>query len=504
MKERKIILSIENMSKSFGPTTALKNVSVEFARGQVVGLIGENGSGKSTLCNIISGQLQADEGEMYYEDKLFRPTSNIDARDAGVAMIVQEMGTIDGLSVSENVFLGKESHFKVAGFINKTKMNQAAQDIFNKIGYLSIVPSMSINKLSFENRKIVEIVRSLYFEPEILIVDETTTSLSHDGRELLYKIIKNMKEQGKCVIFISHDLDEIVSVCDVVTILRDGVHIDTLNDVKNVDQEHLKNLMVGREVSKDYYRSDYESTSNGQLALKCENVSSDFVSKINLHVDKGEILGIVGLAESGMHQLGQILFGLKKPFLGSVSVINQDGTASIVSDTEHAIKNKIGYVSKNRDKEALMLLSSIKDNIVLPSLDLIRKGPYISPKSEKNMATTFAEQMEVKMRDIEQYVIHLSGGNKQKVVLAKWLANGSDILILDCPTRGIDIGVKSNIYEMMKQWKKEGKAIIMISEELPEAIGMSDRILVFKDGAITKEFERSESLTEQEIIQYMI
>lgn len=502
MNDDNIVLQLKNISKNFGPTKALAQVSLNFYKGEIRGLIGENGSGKSTLCNVISGQLKQDKGEMVLKKESYSPENNVAARDRGISMIVQEMGTIDGLTVSENIFLGKEDSFKKNGLISRKLMNTEASKFLSDLN-INIDPSVLVDELEFEERKLLEIARAMYFRPEILIVDETTTALSQDGRELLYDIIDNMKENNKTVIFISHDLDEVISKCDAISILRDGLFIDSLL-IKNTDQNEIRSLMVGREIKGDYYRNDITPSSSGNIALECNNLYTKQLKNISLDVKWGEILGIAGLTDSGMREVGRIIFGLTKPDSGSVSICHAEKNKVAINNTKQAIEAKIGYVSKNRDKEALMLLSSIKENIVLPSLDLIKNGPFISPKKENKMAKQNSEKMEVIMRDIDQYAIHLSGGNKQKVVLAKWLANGSEILILDCPTRGIDVGVKSSIYQMMQEWKKEGKAIVMISEELPEVIGMSDRVLVFKNGEISKEFERSPEMTEQELIKYMI
>ena len=382
-------------------------------------------------------------------------------------------------------------------------MNEAGEKILRELGIDDIKATMLIEELNFEQRKLIEIVRAIYSNPDILIVDETSTALSQKGRKLLYDIIDNLKENNKTVIFISHDLDEVFQVCDTVSILRDGIHIKTTS-IKEITEDQMRRLMVGRDIEGGYYRSSFEPSNLGILALECNNLYTRHLKNIDLQLKWGEVLGIAGLTDSGMRELGQAIFGLINIVHGSVSVFNKLGeNKRVIRNTQQAIDNKIGYVSKNRDKEALMLLSSIKENIVLPSLDFLKTGIYVSPKKERKMADKYSKQMEVVMQNTDQLAIHLSGGNKQKVVLAKWLANKSEILVLDCPT-GIDVGVKSSIYSMISEWKKEGKAIIMISEELPEIIGMSDRVLVFKNGEINKEFIRSTEMTEHALIQYMI
>ena len=500
---KEVILSVKGITKSFASTKALVDVTIDFHAGEVRGLIGENGSGKSTLSNVISGQLQPDAGSMLLHGQEYKPANNVEARDHKICMIVQEMGTIEGMTVAANVFLGKEDMFQNRlRMTDVGKMNREAARMLEEVGVSSLSPTQLVNRLSFEDRKIIEIARAMYLEPEILVVDETTTALSQKGRDILYAIIKKMRAENKTIIFISHDLEEVMTICDSISVMRDGHYVDTLQ-VKDCTESQVRQLMVGREIGEHYYREDFDHSCSDEVAISCTNINAGILKNISLEVHKGEILGLAGLTDCGIHDLGKVLFGLVPLETGKVDVRSQGKTYEIRSPAS-AIKAKVGYVSKNRDQEALMLLSSIKDNITLPSLGMLQKGFLIFPASEKKMADEVSSYMQVKMRDIDQYVMYLSGGNKQKVVLAKWIANGSEILILDCPTRGIDVGVKAAIYRMMEQWKAEGKAILMISEELPEVIGMSDRILVIKDGEITKEFLRSPEVTESTVIEYMI
>lgn len=497
------VLSVKGITKLFASTRALVDVTLDFKAGEVRGLIGENGSGKSTLSNVISGQLHPDDGTMELHGKPYKPANNVDAKNHKICMIVQEMGTIDGMTVAANIFLGKEDIFQnKAGLLDTKRMNSEAARILKEIGVDYIKPEALVNKMPFEDRKIVEMARAMYLEPEILIVDETTTALSQKGRDILYDIMAKMKEQNKTVIFISHDLDEVMSKCDSISVMRDGSYVDTLQ-VKDCTPSQIRQLMVGREIGDEYYRADYNHEYSDEVVLECENINAGILKDISLQLHKGEILGLAGLTDCGIHELGKVLFGLITPATGSVHV-HRDGRTTEIKKPITAIHNKVGYVSKNRDQEALMLLSSIQDNISLPSLDMLKKGFIIFPKSEKELALKGADQMQIKMRGIDQTVMYLSGGNKQKVVLAKWIGNGSEILILDCPTRGIDVGVKAAIYRLMEKLKAEGKSILMISEELPEVIGMSDRILVLKDGEIQKEFMRGPEVTESVIIEYMI
>ena len=438
---------------------------------------------------------------MILDGKVYKPTSIMDGEKHGICMIVQEMGTIGGITVAANVFAGKEELFSRLGIVNRKAMNRAAQEALDKIGASYIKAENKIDEESFENRKIVEIARAMFNDVKVLIIDETTTALSQKGRELIYQIMDRLKDENKVVIFISHDLDELTEHCNTVTVLRDGVYIKTLHG-EEIQPDVMRQLMIGREVQDNYYRDDYDDYRGGEDVITVENVCTEGgLKNVSFALKKGEILGIGGLTDSGMHDLGRTVFGLEKCEKGSVYL---SSSSEKIQSPQKAIRHKIGYVSKNRDKESILNQSNIMDNICLPSYDKIKQGIYIAPKAEKNLAEQESNVLKIKMSSLKQLCGQLSGGNKQKVALAKWLGNDSDILILDCPTRGIDVGVKAAIYKLMDDYRKEGKSILMISEELPELIGMSDRILILKDGMISKEFDRSRDLTESEAIKYMI
>jgi len=495
------ILTVKGMNKSFGPTRALSNVDFELKRGEVHGLIGENGSGKSTLTSIIAGIQPADSGEMRYKGNLYDPGSVVKAMGEGIAMIVQEMGTAGSISVAENLFMGNLSGFSKASFVNKKAMMETAGKALEAVGIRDIKAQMMTGSLDPESRKKVEIAKAMMIDPEVLIVDETTTALSQDGREILYSCIDKMRSENKAVIMISHDLDEIMEICSVVTVLRDGNIIGTLQK-EEFDTEKIKTMMVGREIRGDLYRSDFDRRVSDEVVLSARDISGAWqISDVSLELHRGEILGIGGIASGGIHELGRLLFGIDKTALGTV--VLGDGTK--VSNPRVAVKHKMGYVSKNRDEESLMLDTTIKNNLVLPALSRIAKGGiFIYGGSEKEIASKIIEEMSVKCQSQDAPIRSLSGGNKQKVSFGKWLGCGTEILILDCPTRGIDIGVKQAMYQMIYQLKKEGISFILISEELQELIGMSDRILILKDGRITGEYERSPELNEHDLVKVMV
>lgn len=498
---RQSVIKVEGISKSFGITKALQNVCMEIYPGEIRGLIGENGSGKSTLSAIISGNLKPDSGEMRLFGEKYVPNNSFEGSEKGIAIIVQEQGTIATISAAANIFAGREKQFCKMGLLNSAKLTEEAQKLLEGIGVNDIDAKSKIAALSFEDRKLVEMARAFYKMPELFIVDETTTALPQKGRKLLYELIKKVKQAGKSVLFISHDIEEIIEVCDTVTILRDGVITAELTEEDMIPHK-MKSLMVGREIIDDFYReNDDPAPTSEETLLSVRNINWGILKDISFELKHGEILGIAGLSECGMHELGKIMFGLIKPENGEVVIKNK---VKITSPTL-AIKNRVGFVSKNRDHESVLISMNIRDNIVISSLNNLKKaGFFITPGSEKKLAKQWCGELNVKMRGISQSCSELSGGNKQKVVLAKWLANDSDLLILDCPTRGIDVGVKEAIYRIMEHLKAQGKSMIVISEELPEIIGMCDRIIVLKDGDITNTFTRSPQLAESEIINYMI
>ena len=390
-------------------------------------------------------------------------------------------------------------------FVNGKKLRKHAGYALSKIGVNDIRPEVITAAYDMQQRKLIEIAKCLNKNPEIFIVDETTTALSETGRNLLYKKMEELKNEGRSVLFISHDLDELMEKCDTLTVLRDGNIVANLDKSKGeFDAEMIKKYMIGRELKGDYYRSDYDGSYSDQVVLKMvDGIEGNQLRHVNLELHKGEILGIGGLSECGMHTLGKALFGNVK--IEGGYVCTGENLDELVRSEDFAMSRKIGYLSKNRDVEALALKTSIFNNIAIASINNIAKFNFLVTKgSEKKLVDRQVRELQIKCNSAEQLVNTLSGGNKQKVSFAKWIANNSEILILDCPTRGVDIGVKQFIYQLLYKMKLEGKSIIMISEELPELIGMSDRILIMKDGKVTKEFTRDKDLTQEQIIEYMI
>ncbi|WNS46677.1 sugar ABC transporter ATP-binding protein [Paenibacillus sp. MMS20-IR301] len=506
--DKQVFLETRQLSKRFNDITAVHQVSLNIRLGEIRGLIGENGSGKSTISAMISGMLMPSGGEMLIDGVAYRPKSMLDAREHNISMIVQETGTIPELSVAENMFLGEEKRFAKRGMIDHRRMNQEAEQALAAIGLQEIDVTRPMHTLGFEQRKLTEIARALYYDPSLFIVDETTTALSHEGRMLIHQIMRRLRDSNKAVLFISHDLPELMEVCDVLTVMRDGSLITAI-DKPEFDEEHIKQSMVGRIIEGNYYRTDHDGSHGAQAVISVRNASTSILKEIELELHEGEILGIGGLSGSGMHELGQLMYGGLKPESGQVMVYNrpEDGSLPvprILNSIKTAMDSGIGYVSKDRDKETLIMEASIKDNLVLSALDQLARFGLIMPGAEKRFAGKQMAELQIKASSMNQSVGELSGGNKQKVSFGKWIGNHSRILILDSPTRGVDVGVKTTMYQLLYALKLEGYSILMISEELPELIGMSDRILMMRDGRIRKEFSRMDNPTEAMLIGHMI
>ena len=498
--DKKTMLVAEHIDKRFGMTHAVNDVSINIAAGEVRALIGENGSGKSTFCQMLCGIYTIGGGTFTLDGQQLHIRNQVEANDAGIAIIVQEMGTLSGLTVAENIFLGHEAPFMHMGIKDTRAMNKAAQKLLDDYGFGRIKAGTMIDRYNFEDRKLVEIVKATYFKPKILVIDETTTALSQNGRLELYKIMDQVRADGRSVIFISHDLGEVLTRSDSISILRDGEYIDTVNSA-DVTEDDLKRLMVGREIGSAYYRADYGTPVSNEVVLSVKGVSvPGEIEDISFELHKGEILGFGGLSECGMHEVGKAIFGASWNRRGSVTLA--DGTA--INDIPTAIRHSVAYTSKDRDNESIILNESIRNNVVLPSLDDLANHGILSGRKLTEFAKEHATNMQTKMQGVQQFVSDLSGGNKQKVVLARWIGKGSDILVLDSPTRGIDVKVKQAIYALMADMKQKGKSIIMISEEIPELLGMSDRIFVMKDGRINGEFMRDPALSEEDLIAKMV
>jgi ribose transport system ATP-binding protein len=502
MSSNENILEINGLYKSFGSTRANRNISFTLKRGEIKGLIGENGSGKSTLLSQIAGLYGYDAGEMLLNGKPYAPASPLDANSAKIAMVTQELGVVDKLPVGINIFLGRLGQFTRNGVVNIKQLNKAAARIFEVWDLPPVPLTAMMSGMMIEQRKIVELARAMSVEPEILLLDEITQSLSLNNRNNLYAMINKLKAMGKSVIVITHDIEEMLAISDSITVLRDG---EVVGDVKTSETtaDQIRYMMVGRNISGDYYRADHKPDYSDEVILTVENVSvAGEIENISFDLHKGEILGFCGLSDSGIHAVGRVVYGLTKKTHGSVRL---GAGGEEVKSAPDAMRRNMAYVPKDRDNEALMIHASIHDNCTLPSLNELEGAVgYLSPAKLKKLSCETVAKMTVKCTGINQATDALSGGNKQKVNLGRWLAKDLKVLVLDCPTRGVDVGVKGYIYGLMKQAKTDGIAIILISDELTEVLGMADRLIVLKGGCMIKTIRRDEEFTERSVIEVMI
>ncbi len=493
------IIRVENIYKNFGVTVALNQVSFEVMPGEIRGLIGENGSGKSTVASIIAGMQPATSGTMYFNGNPWKPATVLQAQNAGIAMIIQEAGTVPNISVAENLFLGHEDQFAKGPLVNRAAMNRAAIELLEELE-IDIDPSVRTGSLDMGRRKLIEIAKAMYWKPKLFIIDETSTALSQSGREILYKMMHKLRDSGASVLFISHELDELIEHCDSLTIFRDGLVVGKL-EREEFEASRIKQMMIGRTIEGNYYRADMDGYSDEVvLRADCITTLKDILC-FSLELHRGEILGIGGLSHCGMHTLGKALFGAEPVLDGKVIAPEYN---RVINKPKTAIDCRIGYLSKDRDTESLSLAASVYDNIATTGyIKNTWMKVFVSGKKEKKYVDEQIKALSLKCASPYHSADTLSGGNKQKVAFGKWLACDSNILILDCPTRGIDIGVRASVYQLIYEMKKAGKSIILISEELPELIGMSDRILIMRNGEISCEMHRYENPTESTLIDYM-
>jgi ribose transport system ATP-binding protein len=499
---REVVLEIKNLNKFFGPTHANINISLTLKKGEVKGIIGENGSGKSTLISQIAGMLPRDSGQMLLHGREYNPKSPLDANEKKIAMVVQELGVIGNLPLGVNVYLGRMRQFSKGGIIQIEKLYKAVNEQFDKWGIPRIPPNQLSAGLSIETRKMIELIRALSVDPEILILDEITQSLSLNNRNKLYEIIKKFKETGRSLIVITHDVEELIAISDSITVLRDG---EVVGEVISCESKpaHVKSMMVGREIRGAYYRDDKEVICDNEVVISVNGISVDGeLENISFDVHRGEILGFCGLSDSGIHSIGRAVYGLSKIKKGSVYLKTRNRS---IKNPTTALKNGMAYVPKDRDNDALMIHTGILENLCLPSLHELQSTlGYISPGKQKKMAAEMCTKLSVKCTNVFQTMDRLSGGNKQKVNLGRWIGKDLEVLILDCSTRGVDVGVKAYIYSIMKELKKKGLTMILISDELTELLGMADRLCIMKGGKITGVIRRDEDFTEQSVIEVMI
>ena len=489
------LLSVDGISKSFPGVRALDNVSLELKEGEVLALVGENGAGKSTLIKILGGAHEADAGSISINNVPVTIQSPVESQALGISIIYQEFNLIPDLSVRENIFLGRE---KMNGiFIDEDSEMDGAQQLFERLG-LPLDPEKRCGDLSIAEQQLVEIAKALSIEAKVLVMDEPSATLTQQEVDRLFEIIKDLTKQGIGIIYISHRLEEVFEIGDRVMVLRDGQNVST-KQVTEVDRHGLIESMVGRSLESEF---PARQSQLGEECLRVEGLSrGSIVQDVSFHLRKGEILGFAGLVGAGRTETMRLIFGADEKDAGKVIL---HGEAVDIQSPREAIAKGICLLTEDRKNQGLVLIHSVVENFGLPNLKAYSGKVFLNEETEQKQFETFREEIQIKVSDPNQDAGHLSGGNQQKIVLAKWLERNADILIFDEPTRGIDVGAKYEIYQLMNRLATAGKAIIMVSSELPEILGMSDRVMVMRNGRIQGEITDVGESSQEEIMKFAI
>ncbi|WP_022867260.1 sugar ABC transporter ATP-binding protein [Schaalia vaccimaxillae] len=482
------VVSLQHAVKKFGNFVAMANGCIELYAGEIHALAGENGAGKSTLVKVLAGIHQPNAGEFLVDGQPAVFKTPAESKAAGISVIYQEPTLFPDLSVAENIFIGRQPA-KALGMIDHAKMRADAQDLFDRLE-VDIDPAMSAEGLSIADQQILEIAKAISLDAKVLIMDEPTAALSGHEVERLFTIARSLRDRGAALMFISHRMDEIFGLCDRVTIMRDGNYVST-RMLSETDEPQLVRDMVGRSVEQLFPKLEAEI---GDVVLKVDGLTRTGVFEdVSFEVRSGEIVGLAGLVGAGRSEVARAIMGIDKADSGTVEAF---GKKLRNADTVGAIKAGLGFVPEDRRKQGLVMNLSVLRNTTLTLRDKLAKAGLINDATEAQTAEEWSKKLEVKTSSQYNPVSSLSGGNQQKVVLAKWLATDPRILIVDEPTRGIDVGTKSEVHRLLSTLAQSGVAIIMISSELPEVLGMSDRVLVMCEGRITGEFSREEANSE--------
>lgn len=488
-----VFLTVENISKSFGVVKALKTVDLNFCKGEVLALVGENGAGKSTLMRIIEGVFASDTGRIMVEGETVTFSGPRDAHDYGIRVIHQEPEIVPHMTVGENIFIGQMP--RIAGILlDRRQLYTQTAKLLAEFGMAQeLAPDQLCEGLGPAQRQMIEIMRAVHAGGKLIAFDEPTSSLTDEEARRLFAIIRRLREHGSAVVYISHRLNEIIELADRVAVLRDGTLIEVL-PAKGITEEIITRKMVGRDLAEMF---PARAGRQEKVVLSVENMTTDHVRDISFQVHAGEVLGIGGLMGAGRSEIAKGVFGFHKRHKGRVVL---DGAELPSGDTAAAILAGMGFAPEDRKEEALLLAQSILDNAVLCVPDLVTQAGFYSKKKANGLISGIAQSLSVKAPSLDTPVGRLSGGNQQKVVLARWLARQPKVLILDEPTRGIDVGAKSEIYALIRNLTRSGLGVIVISSEMPELIGLSDRMVIVAEGRITAEFTAGD-ITEEDIIR---
>jgi ribose transport system ATP-binding protein len=481
---------MKGIDKSFPGVHALNQVDFEVKKGEVHALMGENGAGKSTLMKVLTGIYKKDAGSITYEGREVEFSSPKEAQDAGIVIVHQELNMMGHLSVAQNIFIGRE--FMKGRLIDDARMNEEAKKLFEKLN-INIDPTEKMNTLTVGKQQMCEIAKAISHDAKVIVFDEPSAALTESEIEELFKIIKDLRKRDLGIVYISHRMDEIKVITDRVTVMRDGSYVGTLI-TKDSSKDDIIHMMVGRVIYEDP-KTKSSVPKDAPVVLKVDKLNAGkMVQNVSFELHKGEILGFSGLMGAGRTETARALFGADSRESGDIYI---NGKKVDIKTPMDAVANGIGYLSEDRKRYGIVVQKTVAENTTMASIDNFMSGIFINKKKEKEIAQKYVEQLKTKTPDTDQLVVNLSGGNQQKVVIAKWLVRNCDILIFDEPTRGIDVGAKNEIYHLMNELVKEGKSIIMISSEMTEILRMSDRIVVMCEGKKTGEIDIAEATQEK-------
>ena len=489
------LLAVEKIEKSFPGVKALKGVNLDLFKGEVHAIVGENGAGKSTLIKVLAGVHKADAGTMEIDGKAVYFNSPIEAQQAGIAVIYQEFNLIPALTVRENIMLGHET--SRWGFFSRKEEHRIVEELFAKMN-VKMDPEAVCAELSVAQQQLVEIAKSLSVGARIIVMDEPSATLTNQEVDTLFEIVRDLQEQGIGIIYISHRLDEIFEIARRVTVLRDGEYIGT-HPLEEMNRERLIEMMVGRSIENEFPKHHHPI---GEVRLKVDGLAHTSAEPgVSLDVRSGEVLGLTGLVGAGRTELARLIFGADKAAKGTISL---DGKVLRIKSPLDAIKHGICLLTEDRKAQGLVLGLSSRENFALANLGNWSKGGFVWAKEERSRFASYIESLKIKISHQDQLAQNLSGGNQQKVLIARWLESNSDVIIFDEPTRGIDVGAKFEIYLLINKLAEAGKAIIMISSELPEILGMSDRILVMHEGRVSGEITDVQGASQEDIMELAV
>lgn len=490
---KEMLLEVKDVTKQFPGTKALDHVKLNVKKGEVHALCGENGAGKSTLMNIIGGIYQPTEGELYFEGKKIEPRNPGESQKIGIGFVHQELSLCPHLTSAENIYIGRLPH--KGDIINFPKLWTDADEVLARFG-ANFNSKKKVSELTVSEQQLVEIAKSVSLDCKLLILDEPTSSLTEKETKKLFEVVRSLKKDGISVLFISHRLPEIFEICDKVTVFKDGKYVNTMN-VSQIQPDDIIRAMVGRELG-DMYPPKSTCINRKKEILKVKKLSGKVFKDVSFQLYKGEILGFAGLVGAGRSEIMTALCGIDRKISGDVWL---NGKKLPLKNYKDAVKEGICYLTEDRKKQGLFLEMSIKSNMTSANLEAVSNGIWIEEKSEKKLADEYVEQLSIKVAGIDYPISSLSGGNQQKCLIGKWLSIEPKVIIMDEPTRGIDVGAKAEIHNLLRKLANEGVGVIIVSSELPEVIGVSDRIVVVHEGKLAGEISDPQQITEENIMR---